>query len=140
MVKRKSCQITNLTSQVRVLPGIPNVNSEPGWRVMDYFPCVSEARVPGSIPGGSTLSRISPEWEAVCKTAVAGSTPERGSIFGGGAHAMDASPASQRGCGSGWKYRKLRRPINEAADPASAHTRPLIKLVSRAFRSPVCHR
>jgi hypothetical protein len=57
---------------------------------MDSFPCVSEARVPGSIPGGSTLSRISPEWEAVCKTAVAGSTTERGSIFGGGAHAMDA--------------------------------------------------
>jgi hypothetical protein len=57
---------------------------------MDSFPCVSEARVPGSIPGGSTLSRISPEWEAVGKTAAAGSTPERGSIFGGGAHAMDA--------------------------------------------------
>jgi hypothetical protein len=60
--------------------------------VMDSFPCVSEARVPGSIPGGSTLSRISPEWEAVCKAAVAGSTPERDSIFGGGAHAMDPPP------------------------------------------------
>jgi hypothetical protein len=78
---------------------------------MDYFPCVSEARVPGSIPGGSTMSRISPEWEAVCKTVVAGSTPERGSIFGGGAHAMDA-PATREGArGRGWKRRKLRRPV-----------------------------
>src|SRR5580693_9336010 len=64
---------------------------------MDSFPCVSEARVPGSIPGGSTLSRISPEREAVCKTVVAGSTPERGSIFGGGAHAMDAPLAGASG-------------------------------------------
>jgi hypothetical protein len=56
---------------------------------MDSFPCVSEARVPGSIPGGSTLSRISSEWDAVRKAAVAGSTPERDSMFGGGAHAMD---------------------------------------------------
>ena len=28
------------------------------------------------------MSRISPEWEAVCKTAAAGSTPERGSTSG----------------------------------------------------------
>jgi hypothetical protein len=49
---------------------------------MDSFPCVSEARVPGSIPGGSTVSRISLEWEAVCKTVAAGSTPERGSFLG----------------------------------------------------------
>ena len=80
---------------------------------MDSFPCVSEARVPGSIPGGSTLSRISPEWEAVCKTVVAGSTPERGSIFGGGAHAMDARFLGQA-ANSAWP-----QPTNSDHPPAS---------------------
>jgi len=118
---------------------------------MDSFPCASEARVRGSIPGGSTLSRISPEWEAVCKTGVAGSTPECGSILGGGAHAMDSparlrSSESSSGANAGAGTARVRNTANyadssvNARDPASARTRPLIKLVSRAFRSPVCHR
>jgi hypothetical protein len=77
--------------------------------VIDSFPCVSEARVPGSIPGGSTLSRISLEWEAVCKTVVAGSTPERGSKFGGGAHAMDAPRGAPAGRPGGRSNQRLSR-------------------------------
>jgi hypothetical protein len=83
---------------------------------MDSFPCVSEARVPGSIPGGSTLSRISPEWEAVCKTVVAGSTPERGSIFGGGAHAMEPSLAVCR-LRVAWAYRSVGHDVAVGAPP-----------------------
>jgi hypothetical protein len=82
---------------------------------MDSFPCVSEARVPGSIPGGSTLSRISPEWEADCKPAVAGSTPERGSIFGGGAHAMEFATGPLTGTG------RLRRGRGETSAPPDRH-------------------
>jgi hypothetical protein len=73
-----------------------------------------------------TLSRISPEWQAVCKTAVAGSTPERGSIFGGGAHAMDApSPAIQlpsRSLKSGGWNGSVLRPVWSNGPGGRSHT------------------
>ena len=75
----------------------------------------------GSTPGGSTLSRISPEWEAACKTAVAGSTPERDSIFGGGAHAMDAPPRSRSSGRNPGATRVGARPGSETPQTTQTH-------------------